>query len=154
MLRKSLRGLGPLASVALFSLGSLLVLFLSRLVLVLLYLPRLREVDGFLWLFPIGLRMDASLVSIVVFVPTVLLLVLPEAGSRWWKPLVAAYLAFAGAFVVFMEVATLPFLAQYDSRPNRLFIDYLPLLHGCHAAPAALQPRHRARGEPRRRIRR
>src|SRR6266704_5882414 len=96
------RQLGPLAPIVAFFIGCLVIFSASRLALTLAYLTRVRTVDGFAWLFPIGIRMDTSLLSIVLFVPALAILVLPERAGRWWHPLVAGYLASAGAFIVFM----------------------------------------------------
>jgi phosphoglycerol transferase MdoB-like AlkP superfamily enzyme len=124
-LRNRLLRLGPLAAAAAVFVGLLLVLLASRLALVLLYADRVTQVDGFLWLFPIGLRMDVSLLCIVLFAPTLAVLVLPERADRWWRPAVASYLTVVACLVVFLEAATVPYVAQYDGRPNRIFVDYL-----------------------------
>jgi phosphoglycerol transferase MdoB-like AlkP superfamily enzyme len=112
-----------------FLVGGLTLLSASRLALTLAYLARLQAVDGFLRLFPIGIRMDTSLLCVVLAAPAAAVLLLPRRLGRWWHPLVAAYLAGAAAIVAFLEFATLPFLAQYDSRPNRIFRDYLGYPH-------------------------
>jgi phosphoglycerol transferase MdoB-like AlkP superfamily enzyme len=124
-LRNRLLRLGPLAPVVVPFVGLLLVLLASRLALVLQYADRVTQVGGFLWLFPIGLRMDLSLLCIALFPPTLAVLILPERAGRWWKPVVASYLTSIACLVVFFEAATFPYLAQYDGRPNRVFVDYL-----------------------------
>jgi phosphoglycerol transferase MdoB-like AlkP superfamily enzyme len=123
--RHRLAAVGPLAPVVAFFLGGLVFLSASRLALTLAWLPRLRAVDGFLGLFPVGVRIDTSLLSIVAAVPAAAVLLFPDRLGRWWHPLVAAYLAVGAAAIAFLEFATPPFIAQYDGRPNRIFLDYL-----------------------------
>ncbi len=113
--------LGPLGPLATLAVGLLTLLSLSRLALAATYLDRLRTVPGFAWCFLVGLRMDVITVSWILAIPTMLVLGLGRPGQR------AACLwgAGAAAAAAYMEIATFPFVAQYDSRPNRLFFEYL-----------------------------
>ncbi len=116
---------GPLAPVVAFFLAGLFVFSLSRLGLFALYSERLLAVEHSWWLFPIGLRMDTILLSMVSLPPALLLLTLPRWGERIWRPLLALWFSASFTLFVYMEVATVPFLEQYDNRPNRLFVEYL-----------------------------
>ncbi len=124
-LNRFLHAFGPLAPVAGFILAGLAVFSISRLGLFALYAERLTEVENFWWVFPIGVRMDIIMISMVIFIPTFFLLLLPERGGRWWKPLFALWFTVWLSAFVYMEVATFPFIAEYDNRPNRLFVEYL-----------------------------
>ena len=50
---------------------------------------------------------------------------LSSASASWWTQVLRAYGFIAVVFVAFMEVSTPAFIAQYDSRPNFLFVEYL-----------------------------
>ena len=110
---------------AFLALLGMAVFSISRIVLTLAYWDRVKEVDNFWWLFPIGLRMDVIALSLVLLIPSVLLLLLPNIKHRISKIVLATLLTTLGCFMVFMEAASLPFVQQFDSRPNRLFVDYL-----------------------------
>jgi phosphoglycerol transferase MdoB-like AlkP superfamily enzyme len=121
--------LGPLAPVLAVSLSALVLLSASRLALVALHWPRVRPIDGFWRVFPIGLRLDVMTLSWLVFPATACLLVCPRRLDRLVAPAVAGYLAAVVAVLAFLETATYPFVAQYDSRPNRVFIEYVTYPH-------------------------
>lgn len=116
---------GSLAPVIVFLLSGLALLTLSRAVLSLAYSERLGAVEHAWWLFPIGARMDVITLCIAALIPALALLMLPQRGARWWRPVIAAWFTLVMLVLVFMEIATGPFLAQYDTRPNRLFFEYL-----------------------------
>lgn len=122
---RGLLALGPLAPLVGFFLFALTVFLLSRGLLLATYWDRLQAVEHLWWVFPLGLRMDVVTLSLLVIIPALLLLLLPANIERRLRPAVAGLLAVAAAILVYMEVATRPFVAQYDSRPNHLFIDYL-----------------------------
>jgi len=124
-LRAMARPLGPLAPVVGFFVFALVLLSLSRLGLTLAHLDRLEQVPHFWWVFPIGLRMDTVTLSILAFVPALALLLLPRRLDPYYRPVLAGYFSLAAATLVFMEVATVPFIQQYDHRPDRIFIEYL-----------------------------
>lgn len=117
--------LGPLAPVAFLALLGLSVFSVNRLVLTLVYWDRVQVVEHFWWLFPIGLRMDVIALSLLLPIPSALLLLLPNIKHRANRFALAALLTAIGLFMVFMEAASLPFVQQFDSRPNRIFVDYL-----------------------------
>jgi phosphoglycerol transferase MdoB-like AlkP superfamily enzyme len=73
-----------------------------------------------------GVRADLILLGYFLVPP---LLLAPLLAQRFavsaWRPLTAAWASLALVFIVFMETASPPFIAQFDVRPNRLFIEYL-----------------------------
>jgi phosphoglycerol transferase MdoB-like AlkP superfamily enzyme len=73
-----------------------------------------------------GVRADLILLGYFLVPP---LLLAPVLAQRFavsaWRPLTAAWASLALVFIVFMETASPPFIAQFDVRPNRLFIEYL-----------------------------
>ena len=44
---------------------------------------------------------------------------------NWWIRVACAWLTLSLLAIVFLELATPPFLTEYDMRPNRLFVEYL-----------------------------
>lgn len=123
------RALGPLFTLALFLAIALVACSASRLGLVLMHLDRVRAVEGSWWLFPIGVRLDLMALCPAAFFPAAVLLLYPRTAERFVEPLVAVYLTLVALVMVFLEAATGPFLTEYDSRPNRIFIDYLAYPH-------------------------
>ncbi|WP_245600534.1 LTA synthase family protein [Flavobacterium daejeonense] len=73
-------------------------------------------------LFPIGLN-GYHLLGYISFLPTLLLSVLPDNYLQKIKKLFSVYFIFFLLF--FMELASYDFINEYDTRPNKLFIDYL-----------------------------
>lgn len=120
-----LLALGPLAPVVAIFLFALALFLLSRSLLLAGYWDRLQAVEHLWWLFPLGLRMDVVTLCAIVLIPALTLLLLPNSVLQKARPWVAGLFSAVAAVLVYMEVATVPFVAQYDSRPNHLFIDYL-----------------------------
>ncbi|MCL9769451.1 LTA synthase family protein [Flavobacterium sp. HXWNR69] len=76
-------------------------------------------------LFLIGLRFDLILMSYIAFLPTVLISLLPDSVLKLFKKFFNFYFIFFLFLFLLMELSTLDFINQYDTRPNRLFLDYL-----------------------------
>lgn len=108
-----------------FVLGMLLLLA-ARLGLVLWQLDRVNGASLLPQVFLHGLRADSIMMSLLLLPPALLL---PLAWWRrsWplWRLLAATWLAACTLLLVFMEASTPAFLAQYETRPNRLFFEYL-----------------------------
>ncbi len=118
------RLLGPLLPVAVFFVGGLVLLGASRILLALYFHQELAQVQDLWRLLPNGLRMDVVLLSAIVLPPSLLLLLLPPRGVARLAPLLNAYLTLWAALLLFMELASAPFLEEYGSRPNQLFFQY------------------------------
>lgn len=84
---------------------------------------RVRAAGG---LWPVmrgGLRIDLSFFSMVAGFP---FLLAPWLGSLPWAVwIVGAWFSVWWCIVVLLEVCTPQFIIEYDTRPNRLFIEYL-----------------------------
>lgn len=119
---KNLRFLKPIISY--FCIG-LLITTSSRILLFLIFKERVVENDNFSQLFSIGLRFDIILLSYTAFFPTLLILLLPDTILQKIKKFINVYFIFFLFLFFLMELATLDFIKQYDTRPNRLFLDYL-----------------------------
>ncbi len=106
-----------------FWLAGLALLTLSRLALVLWMWPRVSAVDG---LWPVmlgGLRMD---VVVLAQLSALIAVLGPWFGHRPGAVrFTARWYRFAWVLLAFFEICTPQFLLEYDSRPNRLFFEYL-----------------------------
>jgi len=106
-----------------FWLIGLAMLTLARLAFCVWQWPRISAVDG---LWPVllgGLRMDVVMlgmlsVPIAVLSPWFGHMARAQRLTAWWYRL-------CWFFLVLMEVSTPQFLVEYDTRPNRLYFEYL-----------------------------
>lgn len=105
---------------------SLAVLFFSRLGLSLTHLNRIEGINDLSYMILQGLRVDWVLMGYLYLLPFMLSLVLRGGKiSYLLSVLIKIWLVLAFTAIVFMEVITPEFIAEYDVRPNRLFIEYL-----------------------------
>ncbi|HEY0198667.1 MAG TPA: LTA synthase family protein, partial [Rhodanobacter sp.] len=110
-----------------FLLLALVFLTLSRLGLSLWLWSRVQPAGG---LWPIlrgGWRIDLSLLALICAVPALLW---PWLGHRRWPACLTAwwYRVWWLLFVL-LEVSTPQFIVEYDTRPNRLYVEYLDSPH-------------------------
>ena len=119
---KNLRYLKPIFS---FFLIGLTITTISRIILFFIFKERVIENENYWQLFTIGIRFDLILLCYVAFLPTVLISLLPNSILNYFKKFLNGYFIFFLFLLLLMELATLDFINQYDTRPNRLFLDYL-----------------------------
>lgn len=119
---KNLRYLKPIFS---FFLIGLCITTISRILLFFIFKERVVENPNYGQLFLIGLRFDLILMSYIAFLPAVLLSLLPDSVLQYIKKFFNIYFIFFLFLFLLMELLTLDFINQYDTRPNRLFLDYL-----------------------------
>jgi phosphoglycerol transferase MdoB-like AlkP superfamily enzyme len=119
---KNLRYLKPIVS---FFLIGLCITTISRILLFFIFKERVVENPNYGQLFLIGLRFDLILMSYIAFLPAVLLSLLPDSVLQYIKKFFNIYFIFFLFLFLLMELSTLDFINQYDTRPNRLFLDYL-----------------------------
>lgn len=124
-LTQHLARLGPLAPVVGFFAIYLSLFSLGRLALSLWHAPQVAQIEDALWLFPVGLRMDLMLLSALLVAPSLLLLLLPSTGARYWQPLLAGLFGLLGTILLLFEAITPTFLSVYNARPNHLLVEYL-----------------------------
>ena len=103
--------------------AGLLMLTLFRLGLVLWQWPRVAAVDGFWPVMFGGVRMDLVILGMMIALPAGLApwfgqFALAEKLTAWWFRL--CWFA-----LVLLEVSTPQFITEYDTRPNRLYFEYL-----------------------------
>jgi len=119
---KNLRYLKPIFS---FFLIGLCITTISRILLFFIFKERVVENPNYGQLFLIGLRFDLILMSYIAFLPAVLISLLPDSVLQYIKKFFNIYFIFFLFLFLLMELSTLDFINQYDTRPNRLFLDYL-----------------------------
>ncbi len=75
--------------------------------------------------FLYGLRMDTIAASYLLIIPLLLLTLTPTFLGRYVAKFLRVYFGAVFVLLIFVEVATFPFFAQYDVRPNYKFVEYL-----------------------------
>jgi len=119
------RFFSPLKPMLIFYALSIALFTLFRVCLFFNSFDRIKDVPQYLLIFPIGLRMDTIVLSYCLIFPAVALCALParfiQKGAGW----LALYFAVSAALFCFMEIATFPFMAEFDTRPDRLFIEHM-----------------------------
>ncbi|MBD3581034.1 LTA synthase family protein [Flavobacterium selenitireducens] len=104
---------------------ALAITTLSRLALFVLFNDRVSETPDFWLIFPLGLRSDLIIISYLSFLPVLLLTVLPDAVLQKIKGFFKVYFILFLTLFLLMELSTPDFIRQYDTRPNKIFLDYL-----------------------------
>ena len=103
------------------------VFFVGRLFFYLLHMERFNDISfsESMLTFIYGLRMDTIIISIMLAIPTLALCLSPKIFYKFISKLLNIYILSFLILAVFIECASFPFFAQYDLRPNYLFIEYL-----------------------------
>ena len=102
------------------------IFFMGRLSLFIIYFDRFKDSDVNYWLsFIYGLRMDTIVTSIILIIPMFILTLTPKILQKVTNQFLKYYFLIMLSFIIYIENATLPFFAQYDVRPNYLFVEYL-----------------------------
>lgn len=117
---------GPYAPMlALYAIG-LVILSSSRIALMLWQHERVAEAGIWPTMLIQGVRTDIIQLGLLAAIP---LLVLPlfslQRTWRAWQVISRAWVIAAIALLVFLEVATPPFIQEYGVRPNRFLLEYL-----------------------------
>lgn len=117
---------GAYAPILMLFSAILIIGGVSRALLVVWQFGRVAETSVWPSIFLHGLRVDAIVAGFAV-APLVLLL--PILGHRFswkiWKRITILWALFTLFLFIFMEIATPTFINEYDTRPNRLFVEYL-----------------------------
>lgn len=120
-----MKKLSYLKPIFIFISIGLLINTLSRVFLFFLFKERVFQSENYFDLFFIGLRFDLILLSYLSFLPFVIITFLPHAWLLKIKKFISIYFLFFLFLFLLMELSTPDFIHQYDTRPNRLFLDYL-----------------------------
>lgn len=117
---------GPYIYLVRMAVLSLVVLSISRIALVGWNYERVAAAGNLASIFFQGVRADIILICLWLLIPV--LCVPLFAWSRWatiWFKGTHIWCLVGLVSILFMELATPAFLMQFDTRPNRLFIEYL-----------------------------
>ncbi len=118
--------LGPYLPLAAMMVAGLLLLSVSRIALMLWQWDRVAAAGIWPEMLIQGVRVDLIQLGLLV-IPPVLLAPILATGFGWavWRRLTYFWAILGLALLLFLEVATPPFITEYDVRPNRLFVEYL-----------------------------
>lgn len=111
------------AQIGIFALAVLGLFTLSRVLLTLWLWPRVRAAGGPLAILRGGLRIDLNQIAMWAGIPLLL--------APWLGDVPAAiringlWLQLVWLLFVLLEASTPQFIQEYDSRPNRLYLEYL-----------------------------
>ena len=109
-----------------YAIIMLLIFFIGRLSLFLLYFNQFNNTGINYWLsFIYGSRLDLIIISIFMIIPILLLTLIPKYFKYTINIFLQYYFLIIFCFLIYIEVATFPFIAQYDVRPNYIFVEYL-----------------------------
>lgn len=106
-----------------FVVSGFCMLTLSRCLLCAWQWQRVKQAGGLRPILLGGLRIDANQIAIIAGIPAVLSFWL--GGSALAIMLTGLWFQFAWLLLVLLEVSTPQFIYEYDSRPNRLYVEYL-----------------------------
>ena len=115
----------PLGPMLIFYFFALVLFFAFRIALCINYFDRVSEVKHYLLIFPLGVQIDTLILSYLLLPVFLFLLLLPEQAVKKWGWMIGSYCAFLTAVILFCEIATFPFMAEFDTRPDRLFIEHI-----------------------------
>ena len=118
--------LGPYAPLVAMMLLGLVILSASRLGLVLWKLDRVNATGKLLEVLLLGIRVDIIQLSLLAIIPLLLTPFLAHKKTfNIWRTFTYYWVFAAIVLLVFLEAATPGFIAEYDVRPNRIFVEYL-----------------------------
>ncbi len=98
---------------------------LSRVILFFIFKERINDTPDYWHIFPIGLRFDLILLCYLSFLPAVIISLVPGKQLQYLQRFLNIYYIFFLTLLLLMELSSPDFIKQYDTRPNRLFLDYL-----------------------------
>ncbi len=117
---------GPYAGIAMLFLIGLPLLSLSRAALMLWQSERVAATGIWSTMLLQGVRVDVIQLSLLAL-PLLLLAPLLAGKRLWpaWRRLNIGWMTLIIGTLALLEIASPAFISEYDSRPNRLFIEYL-----------------------------
>ncbi|PLX70795.1 MAG: sulfatase [Denitrovibrio sp.] len=102
------------------------IFFIGRLFLFVKYFDKFKDTEVNYWLtFLHGLRMDTMTACIILAIPLMVLTLSPKRIKKISSIFLKYYLLVILTVVIYIEIATIPFVDQYDVRPNFIFVEYL-----------------------------
>ncbi len=117
---------GAYAPLVMLFIVGLPMLSLSRAALMLWQAKRVAATGIWPEMLLQGIRVDVIQLSLLSL-PLLLLAPLLATGLTWrlWRRLSAFWVVLSIALLALLEVSSPAFITEYDSRPNRLFVEYL-----------------------------
>lgn len=117
---------GPYAPLLMLFIVGLPLLSLSRAGLMLWQAERVLATDTWGEMLLQGVRADLIQLGLMAL-PLLLLMPILATTPLWrlWRRLSALWLIVSVALLVLLEVSSPAFINEYDTRPNRLFVEYL-----------------------------
>ncbi len=104
----------------------LMLFFIGRLSLFIIYFDKLKESNANYWLtFIYGARMDTITSFMLLVIPLILLTLMPKRLALLVDGFLRYYFLIVFSILIYIENASFPFIAEYDVRPNYLFVEYL-----------------------------
>ena len=117
----------PIAPLAWLAISVLVFLSLSRAGLMTWQWDRVMNSGDLVHLFVSGVRMDIVLVSQIMILPIFTLILLPKnlLCSLLFRRLVLLWCTAWSYIIVFMELVTPAYMGFFETRPGRIFFEYL-----------------------------
>ena len=123
---KKLALFGPYAPLIAMYLIALPILSLSRIGLMIWQSERVAAAGVWPEMLLQGLRIDIIQLGLLAIIP---LLIAPLFAHKnawaWWRRFSYLWVVISIILLIFLEAASPAFIAEYNARPNRLFIEYL-----------------------------
>ena len=123
---EKLHAFGPYAPLIAMYMMALPILSLSRIGLMLWQYERVAATGVWPEMLLQGIRVDIIQLGLLVLLP---LLIAPlfahKKAWQWWKRFSYLWVAISIVLLIFLEAASPGFIAEYNARPNRLFVEYL-----------------------------
>ena len=91
----------------LFFMSGIVILLISRLVIFSLYKERLVQVEDYMRIFSLGMRLDIILMSYLSFIPALILTAFPSSKRKLTTKILAIYCSIF-LFLVFFHAFSLP----------------------------------------------
>ena len=118
--------MGPYAPLVAMMLLGLVILSASRLGLVLWKLDRVNATGKLLEILLQGIRVDIIQLGLLAIIPLLLAPILAtQHFFNFWRKFTYIWVILSIVLLVFLEASTPGFIAEYDVRPNRIFVEYL-----------------------------
>jgi len=109
-----------------YYLYMIFIFFVGRMLLFIQYFDNFKDSGVDYWLtFIYGLRMDTISASALLLLPLIVLSLSPKKIKTFTGNFLKYYFLIVLSILIYIENATFPFVAQYDVRPNYLFVEYL-----------------------------
>ena len=123
---EKLHAFGPYAPLIAMYMMALPILSLSRIGLMLWQYERVAATGVWPEMLLQGIRVDIIQLGLLTLLP---LLIAPlfahKKAWQWWKRFSYLWVAISIVLLIFLEAASPGFIAEYNARPNRLFVEYL-----------------------------